>query len=298
MIFDPHLAESKYDRRIFAYLYLPTRTSGLVSMLRSPSDAFLLDIPRLHSYLSSHLTCLSSTSPGNISVLQFTGGQSNPTYLLSFDNGFKCVLRTQPPGQLLASAHQVIREATILQFIHSTKIRVPQILLICEDESILDKPFFIMEYLDGVVHRSPSLPSVPSEHRSHIYESAVVFLAKLHAIPPNIPSNPSKSSSISTKSASIPTQSSFFRRQIAIWSEQHRKSALLYGDPCQDLQTLGLWLSNNIPYESGNSSSILHGDYRIDNIVYSHTNPSEIIGDICSFSTEIRFFLAYSFIRA
>ncbi|KAJ7372850.1 acyl-CoA dehydrogenase member 11 [Desmophyllum pertusum] len=134
----------------------------------------------LDEYLSQNLPGFSKNH-GGLTVLQYSSGQSNPTFYLS-KNGKEFVLRKKPPGKLLRGAHQVDREYRILSALHSVSFPVPKPYLYCKDVSVIGTEFYIMEHVTGCVFRKPSLPNQSTDERRAIYNAMITTLAKLHSI--------------------------------------------------------------------------------------------------------------------
>lgn len=149
--------------------------------LQKPLRGMEIDIKKLELYLKIKQPLLF-TNGGSLVVSQFTHGQSNPTYLMQI-NQKKFVLRKQPPGSLLHGAHDVLREAAIIQHLSTVAgVPVPRIVSICSDSSIIGTVFYIMEHIDGIVYTDPALPTLSPQQRSLAYAAAARVLAALHSI--------------------------------------------------------------------------------------------------------------------
>ena len=117
--------------------------------------------------------------------IQFGYGQSNPTYLLTSKNGKKAVMRKKPPGKLLSkTAHRVDREYKIIHALEKTDVAVPKAYSLCEDDSVVGTPFYVMEFLDGRIFEDPTMPDVSPEERRKLWHAAVTTLGKFHRVPP------------------------------------------------------------------------------------------------------------------
>ena len=197
---------------------------------------------------------------GPLSVRQFRGGQSNPTYLLE-SNGARYVLRRKPPGDLLKSAHAVDREYRVISALHAAGFPVPKPHLLCSDDSVVGTMFYVMEYLDGRIFWDLDLPESDPDERAEIYDSLNATIARLHAYDP---------AALGLEDFGRP--GNYFARQISRWSRQYRASETA---PIAAMDRLIEWLPDNLPEDE--SSSIVHGDFRLDNVVV-HADRPEILG--------------------
>lgn len=219
---------------------------------REVRDAHRFDEERLRDYLSSHVESFS----GPLSVSQFKGGQSNPTYLLDAGSG-RYVLRRKPPGKLLKSAHAVDREFRIISALYANGFPVPRPLALCEDEAVIGTTFFVMEYVEGRIFWDLDLPGVDVAERTAIYDNVNQTIATLH----------------NTDYAAIGLEDygrpgNYFARQISRWSGQYRASETT---TVKSMDALIDWLPENIPDDD--SASIVHGDFRLDNMIVHPTEP-------------------------
>lgn len=207
---------------------------------------------RLDRHLSEHLEGYG----GPLEIRQFEGGQSNPTFLLHTpDRDY--VLRKKPPGQLLPSAHQVEREHRVMTALRATGLPVPQTYLLCADESIIGTPFFVMACVDGRVFRQPHLPGLSPDDRSAMYEDMADVLARLHTV---------DIAAVGLSDYGKP--GNFYLRQIARWGQQYIAAKT---DDMTAMDRLMEWLPANIP--PGDETSIVHGDYRVENLIFHPTEP-------------------------
>ena len=217
-----------------------------------------LDTRSLQAYLSAHLPGFS----GTLSAEKFPGGQSNPTFLLS-DGARRWVLRRKPPGELLASAHAVDREYRVLSALADTEVPVAETYLLCEDDSVIGSMFYIMEYLDGRVFWDPKLPEIDSpDERGAMYDEMNRVLAALHSVDPE-----------AVGLADFGRPGNYFERQVSRWTKQYRASET---ERSEAMETLIAWLPENMPEDDG-QVSLVHGDYRLDNLMFHATEP-RIIG--------------------
>ena len=218
-----------------------------------------MNVPSFHGPLSQYLKGAGLTK-GPIELSQLTGGQSNPTYKIS-DGNSHYVLRKKPGGVLLPSAHAVDREHRVMKALAGTDVPVPQMLAYCEDEGIVGTPFFIMEYLDGRVFTDQSLPGLSASERRQIYEQMNRTIFAIHRL-----------DYVSLGLETFGKPGNYFARQIARWSRQVREANIAIPD---SLNRLMDWLPEHIPPEDG--TSLIHGDFRMDNLIF-HKTDLRIIG--------------------
>lgn len=210
------------------------------------------DESALSAYLSKHMDGDFS----EVEVLQFEGGQSNPTFLLrAGDDTF--VMRKKPPGQLLKSAHAVDREHRIMTALWDTNVPVPRTYVLCEDESVIGTAFFVMENVEGRVTQALDLPDFTPEDRGALYEDFANVLAALHAVDYK-----------AVGLESFGREGNYFERQISRWSKQYVASRT---EDLPEMDALMEWLPKNIP--ESDESTIAHGDYRIGNCIIHPTEP-------------------------
>jgi aminoglycoside phosphotransferase (APT) family kinase protein len=208
----------------------------------------LLDIQHTGTYLETHLDGFK----GLYKAEKFSNGQSNPTFLLSAASG-QYVLRRQPPGDLLKSAHAVDREYRVMTALCNTEVPVPQTYHLCTDRDVIGSLFFVMSYENGRVFWDPSLPGLDSIQRAGIYDEMNRVLAALHDIKPD---------KVGLENYGYP--GNYFARQINRWSTQYRNSET---ETIADMDSLIEWLPQNMPADDG-KVSLIHGDYRMDNIMF------------------------------
>jgi len=212
--------------------------------------AHRFDVSRLADYMVSHVEGFR----GPINVTQFRGGQSNPTYLVDAESG-KYVLRRKPPGNLLKSAHAVDREFRIISALYGADFPVPRPYALCEDDKVIGTMFFIMEYVEGRIFWDLDLPgAIPSE-REALYDHVNETIARLHAF------------DVGTLGLDdFGRPGNYFARQISRWSGQYRASEI---SQVRAMDALIEWLPDNIPADD--SASIVHGDFRLDNMIIDPT---------------------------
>ncbi len=214
--------------------------------------AHRIDEEALAAYLTEHLDGDFS----DLEVLQFEGGQSNPTYQL-ISGGARYVLRKKPPGMLLKSAHQIDREYTVMSGLSTTDVPVPQMHLLCEDESIIGTSFYVMEFVEGRVIVDPLLPSFSKEERRVLYDDFIRVLATLHKVDRD-----------TVGLGEFGRSGNYYERQISRWSKQYQASET---DSLPAMDCLMEWLPANIPATP--ETTLVHGDYRIGNCVIHPTEP-------------------------
>jgi len=196
---------------------------------------------------------------GPLTINQFKGGQSNPTYQL-VTPAKKYVLRKKPGGKLLPSAHAVDREYRVIAALHPTGFPVARAYALCEDESVVDAMFYVMEMVEGRVLWNGALPDVEKSERRAIYENKIATLAQLH-----------NTDHEAIGLASYGKPGNYFARQIDRWSKQYKLSET---QNIHEMDRLIEWLPQTIP--PGERTSIVHGDYRLDNLILHPTKPRVI----------------------
>lgn len=214
--------------------------------------AHRFDEAALRRYLADHLEGFS----GPLDVVQFEGGQSNPTYLLR-DKIRAYVMRKKPPGELLPSAHAVDREYRVMSALADTEVPVPETYLFCADESIIGTPFFVMERVPGRVLIDPLLPNLRPADRRALYEHFVEVLAALHRVDHE-----------AVGLGDFGRPGNYYARQISRWSKQYRASET---ERIEAMDRLIDWLPENVP--ESDQSGIVHGDYRLGNCIVHPSEP-------------------------
>lgn len=222
---------------------------------RDVLDVHRFDVARLERYMLTHIDGYQ----GPLDVRQFKGGQSNPTYLLT-SPGRRYVLRRKPPGKLLKSAHAVEREFRVISALHKAGFPVPRPIVLCEDEHIAGTVFFIMDFVDGRIFWELDLPECDVAERRSIYENACQTIAQLHS-----------QDIVATGLDDFGKPGNYFSRQISRWSKQYLASAT---SDVPEMHELLKWLPENIPADD--ATSIVHGDFRLDNMVFHPTRPEVI----------------------
>ena len=215
-------------------------------------SAHRFDVDRLEEYLHGHVEGFERP----LQVRQFKGGQSNPTYLLKSPSG-NFVMRRKPPGKLLKSAHAVEREYQVISALHRAGFPVPEPFLLCEDEQIVGTTFFIMEFVAGRIFWDLDLPGISPAERAAIYDNVNDTIARLHAL-----------NYAELGLAEYGRPGNYFARQISRWSKQYVASEI---EPIAAMNKLIEWLPQNIPDDE--STAVVHGDYRLDNLILHPTEP-------------------------
>ncbi|MBU3069998.1 phosphotransferase family protein [Aestuariicella sp. G3-2] len=216
-----------------------------------------LDTEVLSRYLEANIEGFK----GPITAEKFAGGQSNPTFKITAASG-TYVLRRQPPGKLLKSAHAVDREYRVLNALKDTDVPVARVYHLCEDRDVIGSMFYIMEFCDGHIYWGAALPEIESnEKRAAMYDEMNRVLAALHSVDLE-----------ATGLSDYGKPGNYFERQFGRWSSQYKASEL---QPIAEMDQLIEWLDANLPADDG-KVSLTHGDYRLDNVMFSQDN-SKII---------------------
>lgn len=222
---------------------------------RDVREAHRFDEQRLIDYLSTQMDGFR----GPLKVRQFKGGQSNPTYLLESRTG-RYALRRKPPGKLLKSAHAVEREFRVISALYSADFPVPRPVVLCEDDEVIGTTFFVMEFVEGRIFWDLDLPGLEPAERTAIYDNVNETIATLHNY-----------DFAALGLADFGKPGNYFARQISRWTGQYRASETSTVDA---MNALIDWLPENIPADD--SASIVHGDYRLDNMIVHPTEPKVI----------------------
>ncbi len=213
-----------------------------------------------HQFDTGALTAWLRSTLGNqlqiLSVEQFKGGQSNPTYkLITADRAYVMRAKPAPAAKLLPSAHAIEREFAVMTALAQVDIPVPQTYALCEDEAVIGRGFFIMEMVDGRVLWDPSLPGATATSRHAIFDEMNRVIAALHQV-----------DFAAIGLAAYGKAGNFFERQIGRWTKQYRAAET---DNIEAMNQLITWLPQHIP--PGEETSIVHGDFRMDNLIFHPT---------------------------
>ena len=225
---------------------------------RAMTAGQMFDTVALTNYLAVHLEGFS----GPLNVEIFKGGQSNPTYKLMTPNA-TYVMRAKPGpvAKLLPSAHAVEREFKVMRGLQKTDVPVPAMFCLCEDESVIGRAFYVMEFVEGRVLWDQSLPGMTTTQRGAIYDEMNRVIAALHKV---------KFSACGLADYGKP--GNYFERQIGRWSRQYQASVTR---PIAEMDSLMQWLPANIPASARDPGmvSIVHGDFRLDNLLFHPDQP-------------------------
>ena len=217
-------------------------------------EGYGLDQAALERWLKDHVPGFA----GPLIVEQFKGGQSNPTYkLVTPDRAF--VLRKKPPGAILKGAHAVEREAKVLTALDSASFPVAHVHGLCTDEGVIGTAFYVMDMVEGRIFWDATIPGVSNVERAELFGAMNETIAQLHSV---------DYAAVGLGDYGRP--GNFFERQIGRWSKQYREDADAGRDPTMD--QLIDWLEANIP-AGDDATSVAHGDFRIDNLIFHPTEP-------------------------
>jgi aminoglycoside phosphotransferase (APT) family kinase protein len=219
---------------------------------RDVAERLRFDVVRLEDYLRANVKGFG----GPITVSQFKGGQSNPTYLVATP-ARRYVLRRKPPGKLLPSAHAVDREHRIISALYAQNFPVAEPVLYCADESVVGTAFFVMACVDGRVFWEPQMPASDPAERAQVYDAMNATIARLHTFDPT-----------AIGLGDYGRGENYVARQVDRWSKQYRASET---EKIDDMERLIAWLPAHLPPPQ--PARIVHGDYRLDNIILAPDAP-------------------------
>jgi len=217
-------------------------------------EGYTFDVGALESWMRANVADFR----GPLSVEQFKGGQSNPTYKLATP-GKSYVLRRKPPGQLLKGAHAVDREAKVLTGLEKAGFPAPHVFGLCTDDAVIGSWFYVMDMVDGRIFWDLSLPGMAPSERAAIFDSMNATIAQLHSV-----------DYAAVGLGDFGRPGNFFERQVSRWSKQYLEDVDAGRDPNMD--RLVEWLPANLP-AGDDATSIVHGDFRIDNMIFHPTEP-------------------------
>ncbi len=221
--------------------------------LKAVEPRHQFDEAALHRWMEAHVEGYA----GPLSVMQFKGGQSNPTYRLATPAGVY-VLRRKPFGPLLPSAHAVEREYRLISALHGTAVPVARPYALCTDPEVIGAVFYVMEAVEGPIYWDGALPGLDPNWRRGVYESEIATLARLHTIDVE-----------AVGLGDYGRPGNYFARQVERWTKQYRASET---DQISEADRLMDWLPRTVPPQT--RVSIVHGDYRLDNIVFHGDRPA------------------------
>jgi aminoglycoside phosphotransferase (APT) family kinase protein len=222
---------------------------------RSVASHLAFDAERLEEYLST--TIAGFTGP--VAIRQFKGGQSNPTYLVETP-ARRYVLRRKPPGKLLPSAHAVDREFRVITALSVQGFPVARPLHYCDDASIVGTPFYLMDFVEGRVFWEPDIPDANAATRAAVYDSVNATLARLHSFDP-----------VALGLTNFGRGENYVARQVERWSRQYRASET---ERIDDMERLIAWLPGHLPPPA--PVRLVHGDYRLDNVIIAPSSPEVV----------------------
>ena len=226
-----------------------TSTTAAESVL--PQHRF--DEAALESYLLDRVP--DFTAP--LTVRQFQGGMSNPTFMLEDGGGRRYVLRKKPPGTLLPSAHAVDREFRVISALAGTDVPVARAYVLCEDESVIGQAFYVMQHVEGRVIRNYALPELTPAERGAHYDAMNDVLARLH--------------NVDWRAVGLEgygREGGYCGRQVKRWSGQYEASKT---DDVPEMDKLMAWLAERLP--ASEQTTIVHGDYRLENMILAPDRP-------------------------
>jgi aminoglycoside phosphotransferase (APT) family kinase protein len=222
---------------------------------RSVASHLAIDAERLEAYLSASV----SDFAGPVTIRQFKGGQSNPTYLIETPARWY-VLRRKPPGKLLPSAHAVDREFRVVTALSAQGFPVARPLHYCNDSSVVGTPFYLMGFVEGRVFWEPDIPDGTVAARAAIYDSVNSTLARLHSFDP-----------AAVGLANFGHGENYVARQVERWSRQYRASET---ERIEDMERLIAWLPGHLPPPA--PVRLVHGDFRLDNVIVAPSSPEVV----------------------
>ena len=226
----------------------PIDRQATFSGTKDVASVLAFDAARLEAFLASRLPDFD----GPLTVRQFKGGRSNPTYLLETP-ARRYVMRRKPPGKLLPSAHAVDREFRVISALHAQGFPVAVPLVYCDDTSVAGTPFYVMGHVEGRVIWEPEMPGTDPSGRAAVYDAMNATLARLHGFDP---------AAIGLKD--FGRGENYVARQVERWSKQYRASET---DKIAEMERLIAWLPAHLPPPA--PVRLVHGDYRLDNIILS-----------------------------
>jgi aminoglycoside phosphotransferase (APT) family kinase protein len=222
---------------------------------REVSERLRFDVVALEQWMAEHVPGVA----GPLTVSQFKGGQSNPTYRIDTSSGRSFVLRRKPPGKLLPGAHAVDREARVMSALGAQGFPVPHIYGLCGDETVIGTPFFVMDLVDGRIIWEATFPGLAPTERAAHFDAMNATIARLHSFDPE-----------EIGLGDYGRASGFVERQVARWSKQYETD--VEAGRVIAMDQLTAWLRDNLPPDSGDAR-IVHGDFRCDNMIFAPDAP-------------------------
>jgi aminoglycoside phosphotransferase (APT) family kinase protein len=218
---------------------------------REVSERLRFDVAALERWMESHIDGFA----GPLTVTQFKGGQSNPTYRLDTPSRRAFVLRRKPPGKLLPGAHAVEREAQVMSALGKQGFPAPHVHGLCEDEAVIGTPFFVMDLVEGRIIWEASFPGLTAAERAAHFDAMNATIAQLHSYDP-----------AAIGLGDYGRASGFVERQVARWSKQYRSD--VEAGRFQQMDALAEWLEQHLPPDRG-EARVVHGDFRCDNMIFA-----------------------------
>lgn len=218
------------------------------------TGAFPEDASALDAWAKSHVEGWR----GPAKVKKFPTGQSNPTYLIESPSG-RYVLRRKPPGKLLKSAHMIEREFRVLKALEEANYPAPRVLAFCEDENVIGTAFYLMTFVEGRVLWDPALPDLERADRAQVFDAMNEGLARLHSV-----------DIAGAGLSDYGKPGGYFARQYQRWTDQYRASETARID---DMERLIAWLADKVPAADDGRVALVHGDWRIDNMIFDSKSP-------------------------
>ena len=217
------------------------------------ADPHTVDLDRLAGWLRTHVEDFRGTP----TIEKFAGGQSNPTFAVSIDGIPRYVVRKKPAGDLLPSAHAVDREFRVMSALAGGDVPVARCHALCTDDSVIGAMFFVMDHVGGRSFWDPRLPELPTAERGPAYADIVRVIAALHGVRPD-----------TVGLGDFGRPGNYYARQITRWTKQYRATET---ETIDAMERLIAWLPEHLP--AGDETGIVHGDYRIDNLIFHPTEP-------------------------
>ena len=247
----PSLSQPPNQGRAFAMAGTGLISSTLQTEAVLAQHAF--PVESLENYMAAHVPGFDRP----LEVGQFLGGMSNPTFMLKDGNGQRYVMRKKPPGKLLPSAHAVDREYRVISALGPTDVPVAKTYVLCEDDSVIGQAFYIMEHVEGRVIRDFSIPGVSNAVRHAHWDAMGETLARLH--------------NVDFRAVGLEgygREGGYMARQVKRWSGQYEASKT---DELVEMDNLVVWLNDNMPDDT--KTTIVHGDFRMENLIYHPDEP-------------------------
>lgn len=232
--------------------YATSMTTIAPNGTKEVSERHRFDADSLRRWMDAH----GQPTSGPLTIRQFRGGQSNPTFWVS-DGVSEWVLRKKPPGALLPSAHQVEREHRVLTALQGSGVPVPRVLALCEDSAVIGTPFYLMEHVKGRIFRNVQVPELTKEERGAVYDELCRVLAAIHSV-----------DVVAAGLSDYGKHGGYVERQVRRWTEQYRKSETQL---VPAMNALIEYLPAHVPPDD--ETALAHGDYRLDNLIFHPTEP-------------------------